>query len=192
MDFSVYEGVVRQGFETNSSSSHSLVLAPCNPELQGRKVSPVEFGYTDSFGNLYVSGETSFNWRWELWTTAGDKVNYIWLDQPDHRERLLALLKERLGVKAVVFCATALGANPALWQADEDPIGPDWSQKDWDDRCGWMGWGGIDHQSQGTASAVVRRDDDGLWDFLINPESLFRGGNDNEYGPWDYDAGEEG
>ena len=154
---------VRDGFETNSSSSHSVVISDSDNVF----TDVAYLGQLELDGEtLHVEGETTFGWEWELWSMPGDKLNYILIDNdndPSVRERLVNLIKEKTGVKYVDF--------PGVDNAKEYEAY-------------------VDHESRGTSRDVLELDDDDLWKFIMNPESSFRGGNDNDDGPWStyYDA----
>jgi len=148
---------VRDGFETNSSSSHSVVISDSDSVF-------TDLAYLGTLeldgGTLHVEGEIAFGWGWELWSMPGDKLNYILIDNDKDelvRERLVNLIKEKTGVKHVDF--------PGIDNARE-----------------YNAY--VDHQSAGTSREVLELSDDSLWKFIMNPESAFRGGNDNDNGPW--------
>lgn len=148
---------VRDGFETNSSSSHSVVISDVDNAFTDLSyLGQLEFGGK----TLHVEGETRFGWEWEIWSMPGDKLNYILIDNDNDelvRERLVNLIKEKTGVEHVDF-------------------------PDFDNAPEYGAY--VDHQSSGTSQEVLRLDDDELWRFIMNPESAFRGGNDNDEGPW--------
>ena len=148
---------VRDGFETNSSSSHSVVISDTDNVFTNVAMLGAIEGDT-----LHIEGETAFGWDWEIWSMPGDKINYILIDSDDEAvtERIVELVKEKTGVKHVDFpsLTTARAANS------------------------WSAY--VDHQSIGTSVEVRSLDDESLWKFIMNPESSFRGGNDNSDGPW--------
>ena len=140
-------------FETNSSSSHSLVLSPDNIEY----IPDTYFGIIDKEGTLFVNiKDVNFGWQWEIWNSAEEKLQYLYLDHKYNTQYihdLEQLLIEKLSIVSV------------LWVDDDN-------------------YSNIDHQSNGTSYEITI---DKAWDFLTNPHSVIRGGNDNEEGPWDYD-----
>lgn len=146
---------VRDGFETNSSSSHSVVISDSDNTFTDLAYLGIIDGET-----LHVEGETIFGWEWELWSMPGDKLNYILIDNDNDeliRERLINLIKEKTGVKHVDFPGIDGGGEYNAY---------------------------VDHQSKYTSGKVLELGDDDLWKFIMNPESAFRGGNDNDDGPW--------
>lgn len=91
----LFSGVVRAGWETNSSSSHSLVLDP--------KAGPVltqasDFGVVADDGVLVIYGTKSFGWEWTIWDAPDDKVQYLLADGFD-LDRMVSLLERYLGMK---------------------------------------------------------------------------------------------
>jgi hypothetical protein len=159
-----FNGTSRQGWETNSSSSHSLVLDPSG-EATFRKAA--EFGFVED-GVLTIHGKTEFGWEWEIWDDPGDKVNYLLIDGFPV-ERMVHLLTTRLNVEDVKFEMVrkmeGIGNRNAGWELVDEK-------------------GSIDHQSRGTSGRIAAFDDDRVWAFLTNPKCMIRGGNDNSEGPW--------
>lgn len=158
-----FDGTFRKGWETNSSSSHSLVLDPSEKSVF-RKAA--EFGPVEG-GILTINGKVDFGWEWEIWDDPGDKVNYLLVDGFPV-ERMIHLLTTRLGVDDVRFEVMSpvegIGNRNAGWERNEV--------------------GGIDHQSVGTTSRIQSLTDDEVWAFITNPKNVIRGGNDNSEGPW--------
>ena len=152
---------IRAGFETNSSSAHSFVVDFSDD-------SPLQeialLGFKDENNILNVTGETRFGWKWHVWNYPGDKANYLFIDNMNNNERIQRL-KDIL--------ANNTGADDVIFSDVEDDCSGD--------VCKYY----IDHQSYGTSEKIFELSDDQIWEFLMNPHCLFRGGNDNEEGPWD-------
>jgi hypothetical protein len=148
---------VRDGFETNSSSSHSVVISGTDNVFSDFAMLGILDGDT-----LHIDGETNFGWEWEIWSMPGDKINYIIIDSDDEAvtERIVELIKEKTGAKHVEFTSLDAAKKEGSYNAY------------------------VDHQSIGTSAEVRGLDNESLWKFIMNPESSFRGGNDNSDGPW--------
>jgi hypothetical protein len=151
---------IRAGFETNSSSAHSLVL-PADGETTLSKTS--QLGFIDEANELHISGNTCFGWEWEIWDYPGDKVNYLIIDS-GHDEGLINRLKrvimDNTGTFNVVFDSIVEAKEQGSYNTY------------------------VDHQSIGTSAPVRKFNDEQLWNFIMNPSAMIRGGNDNSDGPW--------
>jgi hypothetical protein len=156
---------IRRSFETNSSSSHSLVL-DFNLDEDGA-VDTIcdfaDFGTINEDGFLEVRALTvEFGWQWEVWSDPGTKVAYMLLDGfSQHRMQLI--LHSNLSsmypqIKGIIL--------PNI----ED--------------------GHIDHQSVGRTGMIAGAPDDIVWKF-ISGNSAIRGGNDNSDGPWERDEDDD-
>lgn len=153
---------IRSGFETNSSSAHSLVIDHSDESV----IHPIsELGFIDEANFLNVDGETYFGWEWNIWNSPGDKVNYLYIDSGGSDERIQRL-KDILMKNTGTFGVNFLSISDSKY----DPY--------------------VDHQSRGNSEEVFEMTDDNIWRFIMNPNSKFRGGNDNEYGPWSNDEDE--
>lgn len=159
--------LIRHGFETNSSSSHSLVISPDNDVLTD--VSKLGVYEDSTEGRKFiVSGNTKFGWEWEIWDYPGDKLFYILIDGAS--EELTNEMRQMVATKAEVEFKNVIF----------DGI----------DNCNDNYSCYIDHQSLGTSSDVRRMETEEIWQFIMNPNSCFRGGNDNQCGPWSYNDNE--
>lgn len=157
-----FDNTSRRGWETNSSSSHSLVLDP-KAEAVFRKAA--EFGFVKD-GVLTIQGKSDFGWEWEIWDDPSDKVNYLLIDGFPPR-RMIDLLIANLGVDEVKIEILN----------DVEGIGGRSSGME-------VSGGSLDHQSAGTTARIQALSDEEVWAFITNPENMIRGGNDNEDGPW--------
>jgi hypothetical protein len=149
--------VIRDGFETNSSSSHSLIISDDLDFAPDTNFGPIKDGV------LTVDGVTDFGWQWDIWCMPGDKLNYLYLEAGSEvrKDRLDQIITENLGVAKIQYFGSA----------DPDSV-----------RSSYRAY--IDHQSTGTSSDVWSMTDAQIWGWLTNPNSCIRGGNDNETGPW--------
>lgn len=155
-------------FETNSSSSHSLTIAEYKEGQLLDTLYP-DYGTTDTL----TVGSDEFGWDWATFDDAATKLSYCaiyvrdWVegdDQPKFFDILTKVIQEHTGIKNIIY---------------------PYEKGDYTDYTGY-----IDHQS------VEDRDLDYLFEnpellrqFIFNPESTLRTGNDNEYDPLkgDYD-----
>ena len=148
---------VRAGFETNSSSAHTLVLDDSDvvPTINVN----ARLGYIDEKNQLHIVGNTEFGWEWEIWDYPGDKVNYLYLDNRHNSaavDRLKSVLMKYTGTTDVHFDSIYEPKSFAY----------------------------IDHQSEGTSAPVFELDDEGIWQFIMSTTSAIKGGNDNSDGPF--------
>lgn len=149
---------IRRAWETNSSSSHSLVLVDldtASPLTPAATFGPVVDG------ELIVNPiQREFGWQWEVWEDPSTKVMYLLLDHFD-RARLQAILDNRLVGQDGVIRVTLPPKDP-----------PDTYNSY------------IDHESAGTTEELRGKTDDQVWAFLVGA-SVIRGGHDNTTaGPW--------
>lgn len=167
---------IRHCFETNSSSSHSLVITPDAPLPS---VQSHDFGFLskdDKKTILVIQGQTEFGWQWDIWDKPGDKANYLYIDASyEQRYRLRNLIKTKFNVDEVVFL---LGSQDS-WVLDlACPAAIEEARLDASKAY-------IDHDSAGTSrDDRIWANDETLWAFLVSDQNLIRGGNDNEEGPW--------
>ncbi len=157
-----FDNTSRRGWETNSSSSHSLVLDPLAKAVFREAA---EFGFVKD-RVLTIHGNEDFGWEWEIWTDPSDKVNYLLIDgfPPDRMIRLLIANLDIDDVKiAVLQDVEGIGGRSAGME---------------------LKGGSIDHQSVGTTAKIRSLSDEEVWAFITNPNNMIRGGNDNEEGPW--------
>jgi hypothetical protein len=152
---------VREGFESNSSSSHTLVIGDISVPLIKDLA---QLGHVDEKGNFIIAGNTRFGWEWEIWDFPADKACYLRIDS-DNEPWLIDRLREAIGEN--------VGVEPqnVIFEGidDEDP----------DTMYSYY----IDHQSVGTSVEVLNGGKESIWNFIMNPESMVEGGNDNEDGP---------
>lgn len=154
---------VREGFESNSSSSHTLVIGDISVPLI-KELS--QLGFLDKSGNFVITGNTRFGWEWEIWDCPSDKASYLRIDCDNNDQRvnrLREIIGKNVGVEAYRVIFDGID--------DDDP----------DTLYSYY----IDHQSAGTSAEVFDGDDDAVWNFIMNPSAKILGGNDNSDGPWD-------
>ena len=149
--------VIRNGFETNSSSSHSLVISEDLDFAPDTNFGPIKDGV------LTVDGVTNFGWQWDIWCKPGDKLNYLYLEAhgQDRKDRLNQIVTSNLGITEIQYFGSS----------DPDQVRISYNA-------------GIDHQSINTSEEVWSMTDAQIWEWLTNPNSCIHGGNDNETGPW--------
>lgn len=146
-------------FETNSSSSHSLVL--------DGETSYIQDSYFGDIVNdeLIPTGKKEFGWEFEIWDSAADKLMYLCVDASRANDDIFMtkiedLLIKKLNIKSIRWPFGSLNSSHY----------------------------GIDHQSVGTTNSLYdgnNFDEDVIWNFLTNPNCQVRGGNDNEESPWE-------
>lgn len=153
---------VREGFESNSSSSHTLVIGDLSmPLIKELNM----LGKLDDDGNFVITGNTRFGWEWETWDFPADKACYLRIDC-EHNNNRVDQLREVIGKN--------VGVEP--WRVIFEGI------DDADKSYSYY----IDHESVGTSSEVFCGGDDAIWNFIMNPSAKILGGNDNEDGPADF------
>ena len=159
-------------FETNSSSTHSIsICSGCDT---------YDTLVPDDDGNIILTGG-QFGWEWETYTDPQTKANYaaIYCSDSDgcipelksraskYKEMLIDVIKKHTGAKDVVF---------------------DFSTTDYDHEH----YSYIDHQSaiyEGGRCDLAFKDEETLKNFLFNPASELKTGNDNEEYPYYGDYG---
>ncbi len=143
-------------FETNSSSSHSLVLCETGELLQ----QPFSDTITKQGVVTVTGGE--FGWNVETFTDVHDKLSYLYTDaminsdddpDPEHNYKLKVLSN---AVKEHTGCLLGFSRSSGYWD-----------------------FGYIDHQSVGICEKVWDGGVEGVKQFLFNPASYFETDNDN-------------
>jgi len=150
---------IRAGvFETNSSSTHSLVLADTDNLMSAPFNSTImESGVV----NIYT-GE--YGWEIETFTSPEDKLSYLYTDamfyasdtdypDPDKNEKLQMIVD---AVKEHTGCDVTFALVKDYYP-----------------------FGYIDHQSIGLCDEVWERGIEGVKRFVFNPDSYFETDNDN-------------
>lgn len=174
----------RYGFETNSSSTHSLVVSGIRQQSvwndgtervefkASRELNPIALlGELQNDGTFIISGNIAFGWGIELWNFPADKATYLMLDEEseikcgtpktiEFRERLRKLIAKKSGAEGVTF----LGIDEV-------------SDKNSEVFGSYNAY--IDHQSLGCSVPLRELDDDALWNWLLDPSCGIQGGNDN-------------
>lgn len=159
---------IRAGvFETNSSSTHSLVISGHGD---------IDTQYTINGDGLLEIHPYRFGWEWEEYTAAWIKLTYIYLyikdwvmgnrgyRTPDPDSPYMKLLED--------VCKEQTGCVGLIEIPDDDD--------------GFYPLGYIDHQSVEDRDLDYLFENDGqsLRDFIFNKNSILKTGNDNEDGPW--------
>ena len=150
-------------FETNSSSTHSIVVS-YDKKIQ-YVTNPYQTHYaTYENGVLRLCEDNSFGWGWEVLTDWKDKFAYAVAElrfRTDELEDLLNKVKERLG------CTEIIIPDRTLWN-DETQTEPD--------------YGYIDHQSHGTLLCFLSETGTNVIDFIFDDKYGVILDNDNNYG----------
>ena len=136
-------------FETNSSSTHSLVITDANDLLQNLGIDP------DGSVVIGRDGTIEFGWEQEDYNDPHSKVNYAYF-QSESRDEWRSLLEE------VVLEHT--GAERIKYDFPKTQWGPE---------------GYIDHQSLGGDCAEMFDSKETLKRFLFSPKSYVITDNDN-------------
>ena len=148
---------IRKGvFETNSSSTHSIVISPETPHMY-------DTIHPDGNGEIWLNGG-EFGWNWERFDDAKTKANYCAVDQFGNEvnmQMLMDVLKEHTGAKEIMFNFTT------NWDVDE------------------LNHSYVDHQSYGTSSKAFESKRK-LKNFIFNPYSILFTGNDNSDAPMNF------
>ena len=153
---------VRNGvYETNSSSSHSIVVT------KSAKSRNFHFhvGYaTYDNGILRLSEDNHFGWGWEVLSTWLDRFAYAVAEvqyEEAMLEELLSGMKERLGCSAIIV------PRRTLW-GDDSKTEPD--------------YGYIDHQSAGLLRMFLADQQIEMLDFIFDDRYIIILDNDNNDG----------
>lgn len=93
------EIIRKNAFETNSSSSHSLII---DESVKIYSTIPL-----DTDGNIALTGG-QFGWEWEKYTDSITKANYLAIyaecnPNPSYRLALRNVIQSHTGAKSVVF-----------------------------------------------------------------------------------------
>lgn len=145
-------------FETNSSSTHSLVLCESNNLL------PQPFSDNITEQGVVTASAGEFGWNEETFTSVYDKLSYLYTDamqyadgndepNPAENEKLRMIVD---AVKDHTGCVVGFAKSGGYWD-----------------------YGYIDHQSVGLCEEVWEKGVEGVKQFLFNPESYFETDNDN-------------
>ncbi len=147
---------IRRGvFETNSSSTHSILISKDAAGLMDVSLSP------DVEGNVVLQGG-EFGWEQDSYHDAQSKASYLaiyvqdWTgtDRDAMKQVLCDVIKAQTGCKAVIFG----------FSTGDD--GKNWSY--------------IDHQSvEGNSLHYLWKDTEEIRQFIFNPKSVLRTDNDN-------------
>lgn len=150
---------IRKGvFETNSSSTHSLVISEGTPETP-QKIPVVEV-FSDSTGkahhNCVVLTGGEFGWGYECYHDAETKANYLAVYvknfEPSRKEMFEEVLKKHTGAEEIVY-----------------DFGEEFEDRN---------YSYIDHQSS-DVGAKAFESTQYLENFIFNPESYLILDNDN-------------
>lgn len=152
-------------FETNSSSSHSIVVAraPKSPAIEN--VGPNGYASYEN-GVLRLNEDNNFGWGWEVLTDWLDKFAYAVADL-QYRERVLEDLLEK--VKDRLGCSYIIIPRRILWN-DPSKTEPD--------------YGYVDHQSCGTLLDFLEETGVDILDFIFDERYAVILDNDNNYGEY--------
>lgn len=165
--------------ETNSSSSHSVVIntREFDPCLPGDTYWNLDI---DESGYIHVQGDRTFGWEWEKHNDVFSKLQYvaaIFCRNETYPQKKLAklgqIVKEFTGAKGVIFDWAASYKQPR----SEDP----WERP--------AGEPEIDHNSSDIFPEIIESEES-IKNFIFNKKSWLFLGNDNssaERGYYDVD-----
>lgn len=122
---------IRQAWETNSSSSHSLVLE----NTPGMPVDATHFGAVEDNILRVIFQETCFGWQWDVWDTPIEKLAYLILDGLDV-ERAERILTRNLNVKTTII--PELDNTNYNAYIDHQSIGTSWEVRNSSDEEIWQ------------------------------------------------------
>lgn len=145
---------IRQGvFETNSSSTHSLVIAK-----QADKLQPI---LPDNEGVLTIKPETlEFGWGTEWVRDFDSKACYLYLDaqEEEYLDMLAKVIRDFTGAETIIWPDSVIAERKGDYRGYDIYI---------------------DHQSMGTSSEVFNISEDYVRQFLFHPLSAVILDNDN-------------
>ncbi len=148
-------------FETNSSSSHSIVVCE-----NGEYTDHLTVDEDDRIIIGY-NGKTEFGWEIKENNDADSKLNYLMLlSNEDRKERIIEIIKEHTGCKEVYYCIKK------YWGDDDTQV--ETETGDLLDKVD----GYVDHNSQD----ILEYEDfttNFVLDFVFNPKSIIYTDNDN-------------
>ncbi len=145
-------------FETNSSSTHSLVLANTD------NIMPVPFNIETMASGIINVYAGEYGWSEETFTGTMDKLSYLYTDaminlcetdipDPEKNDKLKLIVE---AVKEHTGCNVNFIVDSH-----------------------WYPFGYIDHQSIGECDEVWEAGVEGVKQFVFNPDSYFITDNDN-------------
>lgn len=155
---------IRQNvFETNSSSTHSIVVSkgnpiPGTPDIYGASYATYENGI------LRLSEDNNFGWGWEVLSEWLDKFAYA-VAEFQYNENDLEVMLEK--VQEHLDCIHIIIPRRTLWN-DQSKTEPD--------------YGYVDHQSQGTLLNFLNETGISIIDFIFDDRYAVVLDNDNNYG----------
>ena len=168
------EHVRKAAFETNSSSTHSIVIehgefvASKLPVVKGEvEIFPGEFGWEIAD---YNDPATKASYCLTYLMASANKVDF---DSKSNRE----VVRFRMSnVDSVTHSVEVQRRLHQLSRVIEEETGaiPVFSSVP----CGWYPWGYIDHQSHGVCAEAFDSDES-LRNFIFNPNSTLHTDNDN-------------
>lgn len=155
---------IRQNiFETNSSSTHSIVVAKNGKIPESR----------DAYGTVYASYEDGilslkegniFGWGWAVLADWLDKFAYAVAEFQYNEIELEKMLEK---VRKCLGCSEIIIPKRTLWN-DEDKTEPD--------------YGYVDHQSMGTLLGFLNETGTNVIDFIFDDRYAIVLDNDNNFG----------
>lgn len=164
------ENVRKSTFETNSSSSHSIVIK----ELQEGDVLDLGYLTPNDEGILYV-GPGQFGWETARHRDSGTKASYL----------LTSLMLTKNSVEEfnrVLFDVTEakmIMLSNSLYNRD-GAIDGEVGDEDHDDYSHY-----IDHESYYVPQQVLSGGYEAIKNFIFNPASILYTGNDNDDGVYE-------
>lgn len=97
-DLETIEKVRSSVFETNSSSTHSLVVSNLNDLLEQ------PFSDIDIKNGSITVEQGEFGWEWETYSSVYDKLMYLATaskENPEHRQMICDAVKEHTGLDVI-------------------------------------------------------------------------------------------
>lgn len=149
-------------FETNSSSSHSIVVTKDAKKLALAHHGPNGYASYEN-GILRLGEDNNFGWGWEILTDWLDKFAYAVADFQYDESALEDLLKR---MQIHLDCSVIVIPRRKLWN-DPHKTEPD--------------YGYVDHQSCGTLREFLTRRNVSVMDFIFSDKYVVVLDNDNNY-----------
>lgn len=157
---------IRQSvFETNSSSSHSIVVQNKSEQLYQITNREVHSDFASYDGStLILSRENYFGWGWNVLTNWLDRFAYAiasFSGDDETIERIISHVKDRLG------CEIEIGTHTPWWADSKTFTEPD--------------YGSIDHQSSNVLIHTLGEEGIDPIDFIFDDRYIVIIDNDNNY-----------
>lgn len=147
-------------FETNSSSSHSLAFAD-----QKVEIAAINFTLGVDEHNIAHIGDGEYRWDWLIYSDPISKLLYLCIDScSTHYDTEVVMFGENEKIDRLINICKKYAGAPNL--------------------AGFSFSGYIDHQSIGTSNEIFALNDEEIFEFIVNPGSAIKTGNDNDDYSW--------